>query len=101
MCQTGYIYILVRVACVEGNDGLWEGRGVGDWVGCFPCACVRKISHGGWVVEGVHSMELKPSSVFLRHNGDVNWRPRMMVEIHYDSAVRRMCEHENERLAYG
>jgi len=24
------------------------GRGGGGWVGCFPCACVRKISHGGW-----------------------------------------------------
>jgi len=77
---------------------------VGGWVGCFPCACVRKISHGGWVGGrggGVHSMELKPSSVFLRHNADVNWRPRMMVEIHYDSVVRRMCDREYERLAYG
>jgi hypothetical protein len=43
-------------------------------------------------------MELKPSSVFLRHNADVNWRPRMMVETHYDSVVRRMCDHEYERL---
>ena len=90
------MYIFVRVACVDGNDGL-GGEG-----GCFPCACVRKISLGGGCVGGgVYSMELKPSSVFLRHNAGVNWRPRVMVEIHYDSVVRRMCDHEYERLAYG
>jgi len=73
------------------------GRGGGG--GCFTCACVRKISHDGW--GGVHNMELKPRSVFLRHNADVNWRPRMMVGIHYDGVVQRMCNRECERLAFG
>ena len=93
----------MRVACVEGNDGLWVGRAwVGGSVAFLVLACVKFPMVVGWVEGGgVHSMELKPSSVFLRHNADVNWRPRMMVEIHYDSVVRRMCDREYERLAYG
>lgn len=88
MCQTGYMYSFVRVACVEGNYVLWEGPGGG--VALLVLACVKfPMVWGG----GAQS-----SSVFLRHNADVHWRPRMMAEIRYDSVVRRKCDHEYERL---